>query len=90
MQKVLPPEQVAEHLQVTPKTVREWLKTGYIKGFNLGGNEWRVRERDLADFVDQAVGVQPDIEEPDEEPLTTEDLAAVREGDQAWRICDAG
>lgn len=47
---VFTPERVAERLSVRPKTVRDWLKRGRIKGIKIG-RLWRIRERDLDAFL---------------------------------------
>jgi excisionase family DNA binding protein len=50
---LLTPEQVAEYLQVHVETVRRWLRSGELRGVNLGGRaRWRVRREDLQRFVD--------------------------------------
>ena len=49
-EKVYTPEGAAEALLVSPKTIREWLRTGKLKGVKLG-RLWRVRERDLVEFL---------------------------------------
>lgn len=49
-EKILTPEQVAERLAVTPKAVREWLKSGMLPGRKIG-RLWRIRERDYDAFV---------------------------------------
>lgn len=48
-------EEVAGRLKVTPEVVREWLRTGHLGGFRLGGARagWRVTPDDLAAFVEQ-------------------------------------
>lgn len=51
--KLLTPEEVAERLAVSPKSVREWLRSGKLKGIKLG-KLWRVRESTLEDFILQA------------------------------------
>lgn len=37
-------EEVAERLRVNPETVRNWLRTGRIKGTRIGGKRagWRI------------------------------------------------
>ena len=50
MEKLYTPEQVAEHLQVTPKTVRHWLQTKQLKGV-MAGRFWRIQESDLKAFL---------------------------------------
>ena len=44
------PEEVAGYFKVKPKTVREWLRTGRLKGTKVGGL-WQVREEDLETFL---------------------------------------
>ncbi len=45
--------QIAERLQVHPETVRRWLRDGRLRGRNFGGKGgYRVRERDLEEFLD--------------------------------------
>ncbi len=56
MEKLLTVQQVADQLQVRPKTVREWLKSGQLKGVKIGGRQWRVKESDLQAFVDGQTG----------------------------------
>jgi excisionase family DNA binding protein len=50
--------QIAKELQTTDRAVRAWLRTGRLKGANLGGHTgWRVRRSDLEAFLDvTAVG----------------------------------
>lgn len=42
MDQALTLAQVAEQLQVSPGTVREWLVRGDLEGFQLPGGAWRV------------------------------------------------
>ncbi len=51
VEKLLTVEQAAELLAVTPNTVREWLRTGQLKGVKLK-KMWRVRESDLEAFLE--------------------------------------
>ncbi len=46
--------QVAERLQVSEWTVRDWLRKGQLRGVRLGGTRigWRVSEADLRRFID--------------------------------------
>ncbi len=66
----LTPDEVADQLKVTPKSVRAWLRSGELIGIKVGKN-WRVHPGDLDRYLDeQRVGVlmtrarekQPDIE----------------------------
>jgi excisionase family DNA binding protein len=49
-EKVYTPEGAAEALMVSPKTIREWLRTGKLKGVKMG-RLWRVRESDLQELL---------------------------------------
>lgn len=49
-EKLLTPEDAAKVLLVKPETVREWLRTGKLKGVKMG-RLWRVRESDLETFL---------------------------------------
>jgi len=44
--RLLRPEEVAELLQVSRRTVVRWLREGRLKGVRVG-RLWRVREEDL-------------------------------------------
>lgn len=52
---LLTPEQVAEFFQVTPYTVREWLKDGKLPGTKPTGR-WRVKQSDVIEFANQKYG----------------------------------
>lgn len=54
MKRLLTPEEVAEHLAVSPKSIREWLRQGKLKGIRVG-RLWRIRERDLEAFLNPAL-----------------------------------
>lgn len=46
--------EVAETLRVHPETVREWIRTGKLRGVRLGKRSgFRVEEGDLRAFVDR-------------------------------------
>jgi excisionase family DNA binding protein len=53
MEDLLTVEQAAAKLQIAPKTLKDWLRAGRIKGVRVG-RLWRIKERDLEAFVDQA------------------------------------
>ena len=53
MDKLLTPEQAAERLQISPLTVRKWLREGKLPGVKPGGKVWRVREKDLEEFLNR-------------------------------------
>ena len=48
--RLLRPEEVAEMLQVSRRTVVRWLKERRLKGVRVG-RLWRVREEDLEAFL---------------------------------------
>jgi excisionase family DNA binding protein len=54
--QLLTPEQVADRLQLSVYTVLEYLRKGHPRGGKLRGvkfgKQWRVREADLAAFLD--------------------------------------
>ena len=52
-EKLLTPEQVAERLQVTERTVYGWLRRGSLPALKLG-RLWRVRPADLEHFLERA------------------------------------
>jgi excisionase family DNA binding protein len=47
---LLTPEQVAGRLQVTPRTIYDWLRQGRLQGIKIG-RLWRVRPGDLHAFL---------------------------------------
>jgi excisionase family DNA binding protein len=59
-ERYLTVEDVAERLQISDWTVRDWLKSGKLIGFQPGGRRagWRVRESDLERFVAEAIALQ--------------------------------
>ncbi|MFE7461603.1 helix-turn-helix domain-containing protein [Nocardiopsis terrae] len=44
--EVMTPSEVAELMQVSPKTVNAWLNRGRLRGFRVS-THWRVLYRDL-------------------------------------------
>jgi len=56
-EKLLTPEDAASLLQVSPGTVRKWLRKGAIKGTKVGaGKLWRISESTIDEFVKAAQG----------------------------------
>jgi excisionase family DNA binding protein len=53
-------KQVADHLDVSERTVLNWLRSGRLKGYRLGGTKagWRIEEPDLQTFIAQLKGQQ--------------------------------
>ena len=50
--KLLTPAQIAQRLQLNERTITQWLRMGYLRGFKLG-KEWRVAPSDLQDFMER-------------------------------------
>jgi excisionase family DNA binding protein len=45
-------EQVAEQLQMHPRTVRRMLADGRLPGTKIGTKEWRISASALKDFIE--------------------------------------
>lgn len=52
MEKLYSISEVVELLQVTQRTVYNYIKTNQIKGTKIGA-QWRIKESELQRFVDQ-------------------------------------
>ena len=50
-EKLLTPTDVADRLQVNERTVTQWLRKGYLRGFKIG-KEWRISPDDLQAFLE--------------------------------------
>ena len=50
MRELLTAEQAAAALQLSPKTIKGWLRAGKLTGCKMG-HQWRVREVDLETFI---------------------------------------
>src|SRR5262245_3071947 len=48
---MLTPEEVAQRLKVTERTVYRWLQTGRVRGYKLGARLWRIEPPDLQKFL---------------------------------------
>jgi excisionase family DNA binding protein len=44
--------EVATHLKVSTRTVREWLRSGKLKGLKAG-RLWRIREEELRAYLER-------------------------------------
>ena len=54
-------EQVAEDLAVGLPTVRQLLRTGELRGLQVGGRGlWRVASKDFEDYIERAYRVTAD------------------------------
>lgn len=55
--KMYSTKQISDMLGVTEQTVREWLKSGEMKGLKVGGRgQWRVSEDDLNNYLKERHG----------------------------------
>jgi excisionase family DNA binding protein len=63
-ERLMTVEQIAAEMQVSEETVRRWLRSGRLRGFQPGGTKigWRVPSSEVRRFVrDQlAAGGQPE------------------------------
>jgi excisionase family DNA binding protein len=51
---------VAMRLKVSQETVREWLRTEALHGYNLGGRAgWRIPRTDIARLLESKTGKRP-------------------------------
>jgi len=69
MDKLLKPEQAAELMAVSVRTVKKWLREGKLKGLKVGGM-WRITEPDVRRFIYGAESdseIERHVELPDEE-----------------------
>ncbi len=55
-ENLLTPVDVANRLQVNERTVTQWLRRGFLRGFKIG-KEWRVSSRDPEAFLEQSANV---------------------------------
>lgn len=61
MKALLTPEEVANRLRLTPRTIYAWLRQGRLRGKKLG-RVWRIRPED----VDACAGVPTGVPKTDE------------------------
>ncbi|RJQ30064.1 MAG: DNA-binding protein [Peptococcaceae bacterium] len=52
MQEMFTPEEVAEKLKISRRTVYLWLREGRIKGIKVG-DLWRIPESALQEFLEE-------------------------------------
>lgn len=52
MEKLYTPDMAAEALHVSTDTVKIWLRSGRLQGIKAG-RQWRIRESDLTQFINQ-------------------------------------
>ncbi len=53
-------EQVAEKLQMHPRTVRRLLNSGHLPGKKIGGKEWRVSAATLKAYIEGGEKSKPE------------------------------
>ena len=54
-EKLLTPEDAASLLQVSPGTVRKWLRKGAIKGTKVGaGKLWRISQATIDQYLESS------------------------------------
>jgi excisionase family DNA binding protein len=79
---ILTVEEAAKIIKVSPKTVRDWLRSGQLRGLKAG-KQWRILRQDLESYMqDQIRIVQQHIlhqstpaNETESEPQETPDRA---------------
>ena len=52
--KVYTPDEIAEMLKVSKKTVYYWINKEKLKAIKVG-NMWRVKKEDLEEFIDAKI-----------------------------------
>lgn len=50
MEKLYTPEEVADMLRVTRRTVYEWIRSGQLKAVKVG-RQWRITEDDISKMM---------------------------------------
>jgi excisionase family DNA binding protein len=60
-EQLLTTEQVAERLQISEWTLRDWLRTGKLRGIRLGSKRagWRIRASEIERFLREQEGASP-------------------------------
>jgi excisionase family DNA binding protein len=75
MQKYYTPEEVAQELRVTRRTVYEWLTTGRLRGLRAG-SRWRIRPEDVEQFLQPAAPPSGESRTPEKQEIDLEERAA--------------
>lgn len=52
MERLMTPDEAAALLSVSPRTIKDWLRRGDLRGLKAG-NRWRIREKELERFLDR-------------------------------------
>ena len=56
---LLTPAQISERLQIEKGVLIDWLREGYLPGYNFG-NIWRIAPNDLERFLERHANRPPD------------------------------
>jgi excisionase family DNA binding protein len=60
-EKLLTPDAVAKMLEVSPATVRIWLRNGTLRGLKVGaGRLWRISEGSVEEFLYRDQNLKPE------------------------------
>jgi excisionase family DNA binding protein len=54
MECLLTPKEAAKIIAVAPRTIKEWLRRGELKGIKVK-NMWRIRKYDLEQFIQKGI-----------------------------------
>ena len=54
MKKIFTPEEIADELSVSRKSVYVWLQKGELAGFKVG-KLWRITREDLENFLGRSI-----------------------------------
>src|SRR5919109_3938784 len=57
VERLITPEDAADRLAVSKNTILDWLRSGQLRGVKAG-RLWRLRERDLAEFLKEPAPAQ--------------------------------
>jgi excisionase family DNA binding protein len=52
-EKMFTVQQVAQQLQVSDRTVRNWVERGELRVFRIGKRGYRIAESDLISFIER-------------------------------------
>jgi excisionase family DNA binding protein len=55
MDDLLTIKEVAQRLKMNERTIKNWLRSGRLKGLKAG-RKWRVRASDLESFLERSAG----------------------------------
>jgi excisionase family DNA binding protein len=53
MEEIYTPQEIADYLKVTLRTVYQWIHEGKLKSYKVG-TLWRVHKSDLEEFIKQS------------------------------------